>query len=472
MSNTARVPPNSMEGEQAVLGGMLLERDAIVQAQDYVTAPDFYREAHRLIFAALCDIDRRGEPADLTSLGLELQRRGQLDQAGGRPYLASLLDCVPTAAHTDAYAKVVRARSLLRQEIAAHQQAIEDAYAACGAGDWHPDELETAEAAILSRSEGLSSLVGDSTRVEFCRLGDALDGELERLNALHAEGRRHEQKGITSGLASVDTYTSGWRPGQLVYVGGRPGMGKTALMMTGALAAARQGKTALMFSFEMSSEELSERWLQMGCLVNSMRLRTGSMDDRHWQRLTEGVSGMFDLPLYWWAGPALTPAQLLAKCRRFKARTKALDLVIVDYLQLMHLGRRSDGRTQEMDEISRSLKRMASELGVPVVVGCQLSREVEKRTPPRPKLSDLRESGSIEADANAVVLLYNPEYYTRQAERAADGASNAEDPDGMTSDEAEVIIAKQRNAPTGTVTAGFQRNFVRFVELTDEGMTP
>lgn len=447
-----RIPPQAIEAEQATLGAMLLERQAIQKAAALLAPEDFHREAHGIIFGAVVELARRGDPVDQTTLAAELSTRGKLEQANGQPYLSQLLDAVPTAAHVEYYARIVADKALLRRLIGAAAGIAEECY---GDVESVADVASRAEAAIreVARAKG---------RLNVRTLREGLDAAYERIGK--AQEDPAPVRGVPTGIGNLDGMTGGFAPGALVYVAGRPGLGKTSLMMTGALASARAGYPALLFSFEMSHEEIEERWVQMGCQVCSQRLRAGTLEETHWRRIADGMNRMRDLPVAWYAGRPLAPSEILVVARQV-AGDMGIGLVLVDYLQLMSMGgRRRDGRTQEVDDISRALKGAAQELRVPIMVGCQLSREVERRTPPRPVLADLRESGQIEADANAVLLLYSQAYYDRQRSRA-EGDQAPPDPDGMATDRTEIIVAKQRNGPTGVVQAGFQRNFTRFVNL-------
>jgi len=453
------VPPQSIEAEQATLGAMLIERAAIEKAQAILKPDDFYREAHQIIFEAATGLSERGEPVDLTTLAADLESRGQLEQAGGRPYLASIFDAVSTAGHIEYYAKIVEERAVLRRLITVGSEIVEACF---GDVESVAEVVSRAEAAVLAVSRTRS---GNS---EFRRLRDMLRDGIERLDERFKAGGS-DVIGIPSGLHALDRITKGFRKGGLTYVGGRPGMGKTALLDTIALNAAKRGYKVAQFVFEEDDEEVTERYLAQGCNLSSVRVRTGRFSEEQWRRVNDGAARVWECPLWVYAGAALTPGQLAAKARRQKAE-HGIDLLTVDYLQLMHLGRKSDGRTQEVDEISRALKRMATELDVHLMCACQLSREVERRKDPRPVLSDLRESGGIEADANLVLFPYNPHYYNRmraeqQASERGEEYHDEFDQDGEAIDEVEVIVAKQRGGPVGFANCGFRRNTVQFVNL-------
>ncbi len=455
MQRAARVPPQSLEAEQATLGAMLLERTAIEKACELLRPEDFYREAHKLIFQAASDLADRNEPVDLTTLAAELESRGQLEQAGGRPYLASLLDAVPTAAHVEYYARIIEEKAILRRLIGAGTEIVEECF---GEVESAEEVVDRAEAAVLSVAQRRS------TRY-FTPIRPLLDEAMDRIDYLHYHQR--DATGLTTGLKSLDEITTGLQKSDLIIVAARPSMGKTSLCVNIAVHVAMHEKVPVaVFSLEMSKEQLALRIIQSEARIDSRRLRSGHLSEEQWRRMTEGINRVWDAPIFIDDTPGISAMEMRGKARRLKAEQNGLGLVVVDYLQLMRWHGRVENRNQEISEIARSLKNLARELEVPVMALSQLSRAVERREDKRPILSDLRESGSIEAEADLVMMLYRPSYY--KYEKAGEEPEEQEE-GGEAADETELIVAKHRNGPTGTLNLIFLKDYARFEDRADAG---
>ena len=453
MDRVARVPPQSLEAEQSTLGAMLLERTAIEKGAELLQPEDFYREAHKIIFQTVVDLAGRNEPVDLTTLAAELENRGQLEAAGGRPYLATLLDAVPTAAHVEFYAKIVSQKAILRRLIGVGTDMVQDCYG----------EVENAEE-VVDRAEAAVLAVAERRSVRyFSLLKDLLDDAFERIDYLY--GHKQDTVGLATGLHGLDEMTSGFQKSDLVIIAARPSMGKTSLAINMAVHAAVHEKAPVaIFSLEMSKEQLALRIIQSEAQVDSRRLRSGYLNEEQWRRITEGVSRVWDAPLYIDDTPGISAMEMRSKARRLRAEVGSLGLVVIDYLQLMRWHGRVENRNQEISEIARSLKNLARELEVPVIALSQLSRAVERREDKRPILSDLRESGSIEAEADVVMMLFRPSYY--QYDKP--DSDEAPVPGAERVDLTELIIAKHRNGPTGTVQLAFLPDYARFRDRAPE----
>jgi replicative DNA helicase len=435
--NVRRVPPQSLDAEQCVLGGILLDNAGLDRVVELLNADDFYREAHRKLFRAMLTLADRHEPVDLVTLSEALRARGELTDVGGNAYLAELADRVPTAANIVSYAKIVRDRSVLRALISVATDVAARGYEASDDVDQMLDRAEEAIFRIRDRK----------TSGHFVRLDGVLTEAFKTIERLYEQ--KTPVTGVTTGFAELDRLTAGLQRSDLIIVAGRPSMGKTAFCLNMAEnAALRSDVGVAIFSLEMSKEQLALRMLCSEARVDLSRVRTGHLTDREFPRLAMAAGRLGEAPVYIDDTPAISVLELRAKARRLKRDPQAkLGLIIVDYLQLMRADGR-DSREQEISEISRSLKALAKELDVPVVALSQLNRQVESRNPPRPKLSDLRESGAIEQDADVIAFIYRDEVY------------NPDDPDkhGL----AEVIVAKQRNGPIGNVELTFLSAFTRF----------
>ena len=438
-----RQPPYSAEAEQAVLGAMLLDADAALRGAELLDDAMFHREGHRRLFRAMHGIVERGGVIDPVTLRDEVDRRGELEAVGGIEYLSYLLDVVPTAANIDYHAKIVRDKALLRRLIEAATGIVQEAYEGKRLAD---EVLDSAEQRIF--------LVSETRKTEgFVRLKELLWPTMERIESLHAGGQ--SITGVPSGFADLDDKTAGFQNADLVIVAARPSMGKTALCLNVAQhAAIEKGIPVAIFSLEMAKAQLVQRLLTSEARVDAHRLRQGMLKDADYALLARAAGILSSAPIWIDDSAALTPLELRSKARRIKAEHN-VGLIIVDYLQLMRSPEQSENRVQEISAISRALKALAKELDVPVVALSQLSRAPEQRGGEhrRPQLSDLRESGAIEQDADVVLFIYREEMY-----------SGTEDP--KTGDniegQAEVIIGKQRNGPTGTIKLHFHKAYTRF----------
>ncbi|HEV8663522.1 MAG TPA: replicative DNA helicase [Candidatus Methylomirabilis sp.] len=448
-----RIPPQNLEAEVAVLGAILQESDALLKAIDALRPDHFYRDAHRRIFNAALTLFGRSEPVDLVTLTDELRRRNELEAVGGAAALAALLEAVPTAANVTYHARIVRDKALLRQLIGTATELVGMGYEDAESVD---EVLDLAEKRIFEISE-------DKVSRAFIPVKDILKGTFEHIERLYE--RQAHITGVPTGFGRLDELTSGLQPADLIIVAGRPSMGKTSFALNVAANAAKvePSTSVAVFSLEMAKEQLVQRMLCTEARVDSHRLRTGKLGPRDWPELTKAAGRLSEMPIYIDDTPAITILEIRAKARRLKAEGQ-LGLIIVDYLQLIRGRGRVESRQQEISEISRSLKALAKEVNVPVMALSQLSRAVESRTPPRPQLSDLRESGAIEQDADVVAFLYRKGFYQAQ-ERARKsevaGLGEELDEEDRTT---EVIISKQRNGPTGSVPLTFLREYTRFEE--------
>jgi replicative DNA helicase len=436
-----KLPPQNLEAEQSVLGGILIENFSMNKVMEVLKPDDFYRDSHRKIYKALIDLSERDEPADLITLTNELRNNDHLDSIGGASYIASLIDSVPTAANIEYYAKIVKEKAILRKLIQTSTEIITQSYEDRGDVEGFLDE---AERAIFDISE-------NRVRPSFYPIRDIVKESFKILERLYE--KKELVTGIPSGFKDLDRMTAGFQPSDLIIVAGRPSMGKTAFCLNLAQNAAIQRKipTAI-FSLEMSKEQLGIRMLCSEAHVEGTKLRSGFLSESDWPRLTIAAGNLSDAPIYIDDTAALTILELRAKARRLKIEHGGLGMVIVDYLQLMKGRTRVESRQQEISEISRSLKALAKELNIPVIAVSQLSRKTEERTGNRPQLSDLRESGAIEQDADLILFIYRDEVYNRSEDNPNKGR-------------AEIIIGKQRNGPTGKVELSFQDKFTTFKEL-------
>lgn len=443
----ARSAPHSIEAEQSVLGGLLLRNEAWYDLAGRLSAEDFYREEHRLLFGAIGELINGGHPCDLVTLKDHLERKDLLDKVGGLAYLVNLTEETPAGANVLTYADIVREHSVLRNLIRAGQQVAELGFRPQG----RPVSslIDEAEQQVFAIRETQDRGAG-----EFHHIRDVLDGVERRIETLRANPGA--LAGLSTGFVDLDHKTNGLHPGQLIIVAGRPGMGKTSFAMNIAEHVAIVGKTPVaVFSMEMSAEELALRVLSSFGRIDQGRLRSGQLEDRDWDRLVSASRLIREAPLFIDETGALSPFELRARARRL-VRRHDVKLIVVDYIQLMQGNGRADNRTAEISEISRSLKALAKELKVPVIALSQLSREVERRENKRPLMSDLRESGSIEQDADLILFIYRSAYYKRK-----DGVEPPPEEDNT----AEVIIAKQRSGPTGVVRTAFLGRYTRFDNL-------
>lgn len=435
-----KIPPQNLEAEQSILGGILIENNAINRVTEILDADDFYRDAHRKIFNALINLSERDEPADLITLTNELRKANQLDAIGGASYLASLIDSVPTAANIEYYAKIVKEKAILRKLIETSTEIITQSYEERGDVEGFLDE---AERAIFQISE-------KRIRPSFYPIREIVKESFRTIERLFQ--KKELVTGVPSGFKDLDRMTAGFQPSDLIIVAGRPSMGKTAFCLNIAQYAAIENKVPVaIFSLEMSKEQLVIRMLCSEALVEGSRLRTGFLNESDWPKLTIAAGNLSEAPIFIDDTAALSVLELRAKARRLKS-DHGLGLVLVDYLQLMKGRTKAESRQQEISEISRSLKALAKELNVPVIAVSQLSRKTEERTGNRPQLSDLRESGAIEQDADLILFIYRDEVYNRSEDNPNRG-------------KAEIIIGKQRNGPIGKVELAFLDKYTTFKDL-------
>jgi len=434
LQSPERVPPQNIEAEEAVLGSMLIEKSAVLAALEILTPEDFYKETHRIIFRRILEMADKAEAVDLITLSEKLRAEGELDRVGGMAELARLASFVPTAANVEHYAKIVADKALLRRLISAATEIAATAYASQGEVD---EVLDKAEETIFQVAQR-RSLQG------YVPLKDVLLDTLEQLEYLASH--RGETVGLSTGLGDLDRLTSGFQPSDLIILAARPSVGKTSLGLNIARnMAVKANVPVLIFSLEMSKEQVAQRLLCSEAAINSQRLRQGFLDEDEWRRLSAALGRLGETKMFIDDTPGISVMELRARARRMKAE-HGLGLLVVDYLQLMRPSRKQENRQQEISEISRSLKGLARELDVPLLAMSQLSRAVEQRQDRRPLLSDLRESGAIEQDADLVMFLYTDAEMEQQ---------NA----------IELIIAKQRNGPIGSFKLFFSREICRFADL-------
>jgi replicative DNA helicase len=433
-----RVPPQNNEAEQSVLGAVFLSKEALITAIEILRPEDFYKTAHQRIFKTMQDLYERGEPVDLVTVTAELQDHKLLDEVGGVTYLTEIARSVPTAANIEYYARIVEEKSLLRRLIRTATKIANDGYSR---EDDVTQILADAERYILEIAQNRNS-------GGFTPIRDVLLETYERIEFLSQ--RRGDVTGIPSGYPDLDKMTSGFQRSDLIILAARPSVGKTAFALNVAQnVAARAGETVAIFSLEMAASQLVQRMICAEGNLDASRMRTGWLEEDDWQKLTMAIGTLAKAPIYIDDTPGITVQDIRAKCRRLQAE-KGLGLILIDYLQLIQGRGRGENRQQEVSEISRTLKGIARELNVPVIALSQLSRSVEQRQDKRPMMSDIRESGSIEQDADIVAFLYRDDYYDKETENK---------------NVIEVIIAKQRNGPTGTVELAFLKEYNKFVSL-------
>ncbi len=443
-----RLPPQSLEAEMSVLGGVLLENEALNKALEILRPEDFYRESHRKIFNAVIDLTEKGEPADLVTLTAALQQRGELEEVGGNAYLATLVDYVPTAANIAYYSRLVKEKAIGRHLI---NVATEIATRGYDGGEVE-QTLDWAEKSIFE-------ITGMKTRPSYFSTREIMKDTFKAIEKLY--DRKELVTGVPTGFNDLDTMTAGLQGGDLVIVAGRPSMGKTAFalnMVEHASVHAGEPVPTIIFSLEMSKEQLVQRLLCSVSKVDASRLRTGHLGDSDWPKLTSGAGLLTEAPIFIDDTPAISVLELRAKARRLKAE-RNLGLIVVDYLQLMQ-GHNPESRQQEISEISRSLKALAKELSVPVVALSQLNRSLENRTDKRPIMADLRESGAIEQDADVIMFVYREAVYCEACKSKEKTCDKGHEKN------AEIVIGKQRNGPIGTVNLTFLGTYTRFENQT------
>jgi replicative DNA helicase len=442
LSETDRlnIPPNSVQAEQALLGGLMLDKNAWDRVADRVGEADFYRPDHRLIFAAIRELAERNQPCDAVTLSEHLESRGELADAGGLGFLGSLVRDTPSVANIVDYSKIVRERALLRDLIKAGNDIAASAFHTEG----RPisELVDDAERQVFSIADR-----GQRRGSGFVRLRDVLGDTVDRIDMLHEN--QEAVTGLPTGFHAFDEYTAGLQAGDLIIIAGRPSMGKTSLALNIAENAAlnvKKNHAVAVFSMEMSTEQLAFRLVSSLGRVNQAHLRNGRFGDEDWPRINGAIQMMSDAPIFIDDTPAMTPTEIRARARRLD-REHNLDLIVVDYLQLMHVGGSTENRATEISEISRSLKALARELKIPIIALSQLNRSVEQRQDKKPVMSDLRESGAIEQDADLILFIYRDEVYDHDTPRK-----------GI----ADINIAKQRNGPTGEFSLTFLGQFTKF----------
>lgn len=429
--------PSSEESERVILGSILLDNSVIAQAVEHLKPEDFYSTFNRSVFAAMIGLFERQKQIDPILIGEELKKEGSLDAIGGTAAIANLTYGIPYHANVPEYIALVREKALMRELIRTCNLITQEAAA-------QEDDAEN----VLDRAERMIfALTETRARQGFARIAPIADSVITRIKE-HIQGGSAGITGLSTGFTELDEMTSGLQPTDLVIIAGRPSMGKTALCLTLAQnAALKSNAVVAVFSLEMSKEQLVTRMLSSEARIDASRFRTGHLMSSEWERLGQAIGTLSEARIFIDDTPGISALEIRAKCRRLVAEQKALDLIVVDYLQLMGGGRRAESRQQEVSQISRELKALAKELGVPVVALSQLSRAPEARNPPKPLMSDLRESGSIEQDADVVGFIYREDYYKPSDENQ-----------GL----AELIIAKQRNGPTGNVKLAFIKEYTRF----------
>ncbi|OEF97339.1 replicative DNA helicase [Desulfuribacillus alkaliarsenatis] len=433
-----RVPPHHVEAEQAVLGSILLDNNALITVSEFLQPEDFYRKNHEIIYRAAIDIYEKNEPVDLVTLTTHLQSKQLIEAAGGITYLTELANGVPSAANAEFYARKIEEKAILRRLIGAANEISKKGY---DGGDEIAELLDLAESKIFEVSQ---RKMGKA----FAEIKDVLMDTFNRIEKLHSQ--RGEVTGLPTGYTELDRLTSGFQKSDLIIIAARPSVGKTAFALNVAQNIGIHSKVPVaIFSLEMSKDQLVQRMLCAEANIDANRLRTGNLQEDDWPKMTMAMGRLADAPIFIDDSANLTVLEMRAKLRRLQAE-HGLGLVLIDYLQLLNSHRRSDNRQQEISEISRGLKGLARELDVPVIALSQLSRAVESRQDKRPMMSDIRESGSIEQDADIVGFLFREDYYDKETEKQ---------------NIIEIIIAKQRNGPVGSAELVFLKQFNKFVNL-------
>jgi len=433
-----RTPPHDLLAEQSAIGGMMLSKDATADVIETVRSADFYIPKHEIIFEAILSLYSHGEPTDVIAVTDELTKTGELSRAGGAEYLHTLTSLVPTAANAGFYAGIVAEKAVLRRLVEAGTRIVQMGYASEGEV---LDLVNNAQAEVYA-------VTGGAEAEDFVPLTAAVTTAIDEIEA--AKGRDGMMTGVPTGFAELDELTNGLHPGQLIIVAARPALGKSTLALDFARAASiKHDLPSIIFSLEMGRSEIAMRLLSAETAIPLQNMRKGTIDTRDWTTIASTRGRINDAPLFIDDSPNMTLVEIRAKCRRLKQRV-GLKMVIIDYLQLMTSGKRVESRQQEVSEFSRALKLLAKELQVPVIALSQLNRGPEQRSDKMPALSDLRESGSLEQDADVVILLHRESAYEKDNPRAG---------------EADFIVAKHRNGPTRTVTVAFQGHFSRFVDM-------
>lgn len=434
--------PSSDESERVILGAILLDNGLISQAVELLKPKDFYSPRNRRIYKAMITLFEQSERIDPILIGEELKKEGQMESIGGIAAITNLTYGLPHFSNIQDYAKVVNDKSIVRNLIKVCNEITSEALA----------EEEDAEEILDHAEQMIFALAEERTRQGFAHIKPVAEEVLHKVKEF-AQRESHALTGLATGFRDLDQMTSGLQPSDLIIIAARPSMGKTALCLTLAQnSAIQENATIALFSLEMSKEQLAMRMISSEARVDAHRFRTGYLSREEWGRLAESIGRLSETKIFIDDTPGISVLEMRAKCRRLAAEQKKLDLIIVDYMQLMSGGKRTESRQQEVSQISRDLKGLAKELNVPVIALSQLSRAPEARNPPRPMLSDLRESGSIEQDADVVAFIYREEYYAKDKENIEEDIKNL----------AEILISKQRNGPTGTVKLAFLKEFTRF----------
>ncbi len=442
-----RVPPQNVAAEQSILGGLMLEQDSWDHVSDLITENDFYKPSHRTIFASIRELHRRGQPTDLVTISNYLMQSQQLDAIGGPTYLAEMMDQTPSTVNIKNYAQIVRDKSVLRRIISTGIEFIDKAY----------DQSFTDIDSFLNEVESSIYKIAEmSTNQDLMDASQLVKLSLEKLEQLYTN--KGDVTGVGSGFYDLDKLTAGFQPGELIIVAARPSMGKTAFSLNLALSAAlKEKRSVAYFSVEMGKEQVMMRMLASEARISLSQLRSGNIDEYAWPKLINTAAKMSEAPIFIDDTSGISPFDIRAKARRMKARY-GLDMIIVDYLQLMSMKQKVESREREVSEISKLLKGLARELKIPVIALAQLNRGVEGRSDRRPMLSDLRESGSIEQDADVIMMLFREDYYDRDTPEIK----------GL----AEVIIGKQRNGPTGTVKLRWRPEYGLFENNVESPNSP
>lgn len=439
--NKLRLPPHSIEAEQSLLGGLLIDNEALDKVADVVSVSDFYRQDHQIIYQHIHQLIERSQPADIVTVGESLESNAELNTVGGLEYLGLLAENTPTAANIRGYAQIVRERSIMRNLVQVGTEIVDSALSPQGRDA--QQLLDESESKIFQIAEA-----GKNDRIGFTDIKELLPQVAERIDQLFQRDNPSDVTGVPTGYKDLDMMTSGLQPGDLVIIAGRPSMGKTSLALNIAeYVAIDTGLPAAIFSMEMASTQLVSRLIGSVGKLNQHKMRTGQLDDNDWEKLSYALGQLNEAPIFIDEASALNPYEVRARARRLHKQCGKLGLVVIDYLQLMGTAGSSENRATEISEISRSLKSLAKELNVPVVALSQLNRSVEQRPDKRPVMSDLRESGAIEQDADVIMFIYRDEVY------------NPESPDKGV---AEIILAKQRNGPVGRVKLTFLGEFTKF----------
>ncbi|ALB29975.1 replicative DNA helicase [Companilactobacillus heilongjiangensis] len=450
---TSRIPPNDKDAEQAVLGAVFLSQDALIEAMEYVEAEDFYQHANQLVFQAMMNLNDEEEPVDVVTVQNELDRLNQIEDIGGVSYLAELASAVPTAANTTYYAKIVKNKSTLRRLINAATGIVQRSF----------EEDEDVDSIIDLSEKEIMDVSENRNHKGFRRISDVVKSSFEEIDKLYDQDS--DVTGLSTGYKDLDAMTTGLHKDELVILAARPGVGKTAFALNLAQnAATKSNATVAIFSLEMGAESLVNRMLCSEGSIDANALRTGKLDENQWNSLVVAMGSLSRTNVYIDDTPGIKMAEIRSKCRRLLKESGNLDLVIIDYLQLIE-GTGQENRQQEVSVISRNLKKLAKELHVPIIALSQLSRGVEARQDKRPMLSDIRESGSIEQDADIVAFLYRDDYYRDEDGDDNNNSEPQEEPEDPDVGEVEVIISKNRSGPRGTAKLLFVKSYNKFSSI-------